>query len=61
MVNLRVISGAKPAFSMNRGVHFISMYVADLPSRYPLCKQQGAGNAGLLTWAAVRFDLVLLA
>ena len=51
--------GATPAFSTNRGVHCISMYTAGLPSGHPSCKQQRADNGGLLTWAAVRFDLVL--
>ena len=31
-VNLRVTSGATPAFSTNRGVHCISMYTAGPPS-----------------------------
>ena len=44
-------------FSTNRGVHCISMYTADSPSGHPSCKQWRAGNGGLLTWAAVRFNL----
>ena len=57
MVNLRVMSGATCAFSTNRGVHCISMYIAAPTSRHPSCKQWRAGNGGLLTWAAVRFKL----
>ena len=53
-VNLRVMSGATPAFSTNRGVHFASVYMTDSPSRYPSCKERRVGNGGLLTWAAVR-------
>ena len=56
-VNLRVISGATPAFPTNRGVHGISVCRVGLPSRYPSCKQWRAGNSGFLTWAAARFEL----
>ena len=45
-VNLRVMSGATPAFSTNRGVHCIRVYTAGPPSRHPSCKQQMAGNGG---------------
>ena len=58
-VNVRVISSASPAFSTSRGVHCTSMYTAGLPSRHPSCKQQRAGNGGLLTWTAVRFSFRL--
>ena len=46
VVNLRVTSGATPAFSTNRGVHCISVYTAGPPSRHPSCKQGMAGNGG---------------
>ena len=45
-VNLRVMSGATPAFSTKRGVHCIRVYTAGPPSRHPSCKQQMAGNGG---------------
>ena len=46
MVNLKLISGATPAFSTTSGVHCISVYTAGLPSRLPSCKQRRAGNGG---------------
>ena len=49
MVNLRAMSGTTSAFSTNRGVHCISVYTADWPSRHPSCKQQRVGSGGLLT------------
>ena len=44
-VNLRVMSGATPAFSTNRGVHCTSVYTAGMPSRHPSYKQWRAGQA----------------
>ena len=58
-VNLQVMSGATPPFSTNMGVHCISVYISGSPSRHPSWKQQREGNSGLLTWAAVKFDLML--
>ena len=55
-VNLRVTSGATPAFSTNRGVHCISMCTASPPTGHPLYKQQRTGS-WLVTWAAVPFNL----
>ena len=45
-LNLRVISGATPAFSINRGAHCISVYTAGPPCGHPSCKQWRAGNSG---------------
>ena len=59
MVNLRVMSGVTSGFLTNKGVHWISVYTADSPSRHLSCKQQREGIGGLLTWAALRVDLVL--
>ena len=59
MVNLRVMSGTKPNFSTNRGVHCTSMNTVGSSSRHPSGKQWRVHNGGLLTWAAVRFDFML--
>ena len=46
-VNLRVTSGATPAFSNNRGVHCIGgVYTTGPPSGHPSCQQRMAGNGG---------------
>ena len=47
VVNVRVTSGATPAFSTNRGEHYISSYTTDSPSRHPSNKQWRTGNGGL--------------
>ena len=37
----------------------LSMHTEHLPSRHSFCKQQRAGSSRLLTWEAVRFNLML--
>ena len=58
---VNLMSDATSAFPANKGVNCISMYTADSPSRHPSCKQWRAFNGGLLTSAAVRFELGILA
>ena len=43
VVNLSVISGAAPPFSINAGVHCVSVCTAGSPSRHPSCQQNRGG------------------
>ena len=60
VVNLRVMSGATPAFSTSRGLYTLYKYVCSRPTFWTSLMQAVEGRQWwMLTWAAVRFELAI--